>query len=305
MALLTTCAWTKLAAEYERVRDDSERLKVFVNTILGEAWREELDAIDEGELRGRAEAFSLDAIPSGVLALTCGVDCADDRLEAVIVGWSREGAAFVLGHEVIWGAIDEDLTWRQLDDILRMRWDHPLGNTLGIDACAVDGGDGGHLDSVLAFCRSRAAARVMCIKGAPGFGRPSIQASKSKMKGGGRLWIVGSDSLKARLFDQLRRGTTIRFSATLEPVFYEQLASERRVVHVVRGRPVARFERIKGMRAEALDAMVYALAAKSALLLTSAAFSQREDTLRLLERAKPTPSVIRSKWMDRMGGEPW
>jgi phage terminase large subunit GpA-like protein len=87
------------------------------------------------------------------------------------------------------------------------------------------------------------------------------------------------------------------------------LASERRVVRMARGRPVARFERKLGARAEALDCLVYALAAKAALSLTSAAFSQREDELRLPMPAKPKPerppAVIRSRWMDRGGGEGW
>lgn len=127
----------------------------------------------------------------------------------MICGWTKTSACIVLAYEVIHGAIDDDLTWRQLDDLLRQRWQHPLGGQLKIDACAIDGGDGAHLAHVLAFCRARAARRVMCIKGAPGFTRPPLLASKSKMKGGGRLWICGSDTLKSRLFDQLQRGTAL------------------------------------------------------------------------------------------------
>ena len=168
----------------------------------------------------RAEPFDLDNVPPEVLALTCGVDCADDRIEAVIGGWTRTGGCLVMAHEVIWGDIADDLTWRQLDDMLRRRWPHPHGGTIGIDACCVDAGDGGHLAHVLDFCRSRASRRVLAIKGAPGFSRPPLLTSRSKMKGGGRLWIVGSDGIKSRIFDHLHRGTGIRFSDTLSGVFY-------------------------------------------------------------------------------------
>jgi phage terminase large subunit GpA-like protein len=302
VSLLPSCTWGKLAAKYASARGDPSLMRVFMNTDLGLPWAEEGDEVDASAVAARAEPFSLDAIPEEVLALTAGVDCQDDRLEAVICGWTRKGGCLVLGHETIWGAIDDDLTWRQLDDLLRATWPHPLGGRLKVDACAIDSGDGGHAATVVAFCRSRAARRVMAIKGASGLSRLPLVASKSKMKGGGRLWIVGSDSVKSRIFDQLQRGTAIRFSDTLTPVFYEQLASERVVVRQVGGKPVRRFERIRGMRAEALDALTYAHAARSALTLHASNFDRREDDLRMIASAPakpPAPTIIRSQWMER------
>jgi phage terminase large subunit GpA-like protein len=64
------------------------------------------------------------------------------------------------------------------------------------------------------------------------------------------------------------------------------------------GRPaVARFERKIGARAESLDCMVYAMAAKAALSLNAAAFDQREDALRATTPPTPSPTTIQSKWM--------
>jgi phage terminase large subunit GpA-like protein len=118
----------------------------------------------------------------------------------------------------------------------------------------------------------------MAIKGMYGT-RPDIQASKSKMKGGGRLWIAGVDGIKTTIFSRLQRGQMIRFSRTLEPVYYEQLSSERRVVRYKRGLPIRRFERISGRaRAEALDCLVYAFAARAAV--ASVNFDVREERLK-------------------------
>ena len=126
------------------------------------------------------------------------------------------------------------------------------------------------------------------------------------MNGGGRLWIVGSDALKRTLFGKLARGVSVRFSHALQPVFYEQLASERAVMRVVGGKPVRRFERIKGMRAESLDATCYSWAARNALNLSPAAFAQRADELQSkAPPPPPTPTVIRSSWMERGSREPW
>jgi len=76
-----------------------------------------------------------------VKALSAGVDCQDDRLEATVVGWSKGGSAYVLAHETLWGGPGDAEGWRALDDLLRSTWRHPLGGSLKLDAMAIDGGD--------------------------------------------------------------------------------------------------------------------------------------------------------------------
>jgi phage terminase large subunit GpA-like protein len=67
------------------------------------------------------------------------------------------------------------------------------------------------------------------------------------------------------------------------------------VIRYSRSRPVRRFERIPGKRAEALDCLVYAFAARQAAPIV---YDQREDALRLMP-PPPPPAVIRSEWMRR------
>ena len=50
VSLLPNAAWGKLAAEFLHAKDDSDHLKVFVNTVLGEPWREAADEVDQSEL---------------------------------------------------------------------------------------------------------------------------------------------------------------------------------------------------------------------------------------------------------------
>ena len=280
VSLLANASWGKLAAEWLKAREDSDELRVFVNTILAKGWRETGEELDEGLLQKRAEPFGTEAIPIEVLAVTVGVDVQDDRLEVTIVGWSRT-EAFVLAHVVIWGSPDDDTTWAEMDELLRTRWLHPLGGKLRIDATVIDSGDGDWTDKVYSFCFPRLSRRVLAGKGVFG-ARPSIQASKGKVKGG-RLFLIGVDGIKTTIMNRLSRGQAIRFSNTLEPVYYEQLASERKVVRYSRGRPVRRFERKPGARAEALDCLVYAMAARDHLKIM---FDQRETDLR---KAEPSP----------------
>ncbi|MGQ3674021.1 phage terminase large subunit family protein [Xanthobacter sp. TB0139] len=291
---LANAAWGKLAAEFLSAKDDPGLLQTFINTVLGEGWREAGEEIDDSALAARAEPFSLDALPPDVLAITAGIDVQHDRLEATFVGWGRTGDAFVLGARVVWGLPDASETWAELDDLLKMRFAHPLGGQLGVDAAAVDSSDGATMAHVYAFAFPRAVRKVLAIKGAAG-ARPWIEKSRQKGKGGA-LWIVGVDGIKSHIMARLSRGRALRFSNSLPAVWYEQLASERIVVRYTRGQPQRRFERIPGRQAEALDCTVYAFAAHQLLNVN---FDLREDGLRRgVEDAAPkVKAVVKSKWM--------
>jgi phage terminase large subunit GpA-like protein len=102
--------------------------------------------------------------------------------------------------------------------------------------------------------------------------------------------LVGIDTIKNVIFDRLQRARGIRFSNSLEPVYCEQLASERRVVRYSRGQPKARFERVSERRRnEALDCLVYATAARSAFAVN---WQRQED---LAKAKEPVRKPIWSK----------
>lgn len=290
---LANASWGKLAAEFLIAKNHPDQLQTFVNTILGQGWRESADALDEAELAARAEAFGLTAIPAEVLFVTVGVDVQDDRLEVVFVGHDRDGGIWVLGSSVIWGAPTDDSTWAELDEALRTTWPHPNGGTLRVDSALVDSGDGGVTQTVYDFARPRLGRRIFAGKGVGGFLRPPAERSKAK---GISLILVGVDGIKASLLNRLSRGSTVRFSNDLQPRFFEELTSERRVIRYARGVPTRRFERIPGRRAEALDCVVYAIGARS---LISATADRRAEELSSPAGPPIRPTVIRSAWMNR------
>ena len=197
----------------------------------------------------------------------------------------------ILDYRCFYGPIDGEAVWQDLDSLLRETWQHPNGGTLRIDACAVDSGDGGHLEHVMGFCRPRFGRRVVPIKGVAGFSRALLQKS-----GNQHLWLVGSDAAKSQLFARVSRNQGIRYSDALQPLFFEMFASERRIIRYVRGKPEARFERIKGKRAETLDGTVYALAVRQ---LIGQRMDLRQSELASAAAPKAPPRVIRSKWLER------
>jgi len=213
-----------------------------------------------------------------------------DRIEATFVAWTRDGDMRVLGHETVWGAPTENETWAEVDDLLRRQFHHPAGGLLTVDAAVIDSGN--WADHVYAFCRPRAARRVLAGKGVAGFSRPSLAFSTSRKL---RLGLVGIDGIKQQLHQRLAHGETILFSEALGGDYFDQIRAERLVTKFSRGHPVRRWEVISGRRNEALDTLVYAFAARQ---LVGVDLDRRADDLERADGPKRVPKVIRSAWMD-------
>jgi phage terminase large subunit GpA-like protein len=290
VSTLANASWAKIAAEFLSAKQHPDQLQTWTNTLMAQGWRTAAEELDEAELAARAEPFGLDQLPAECLVITVGVDVQRDRLECVILGHGRTDT-FVLGNSVIWGSPAEDTTWAELDDLLKSVWRHPAGGTIRVDAAAIDAGDGETMDRVLSFTKPRFGRRVVAIKGASG-NRPAIVASHTR---GSKLFIVGVDGLKGQLASRLTRGRTVRFSADLEPRFYEELASERLVVRYIRGAPTRQWERIPGRRAECLDATAYAIAVRN---LVTVDLNRRECELASVKLPPTAPTVIRSNWLN-------
>ncbi len=300
-------AWGVLAQEFLSSKSDPGLLQTFVNTVLGEGWREEGEELDDAELSTRAEPFGLvvnektgcTGIPAEVMVITAGVDVQrKDRLEVTFVGWDEAGNAYVLGHTVVWGMWDDDTTWAELDTVLATKWVHPLGGKIGIEATCIDSSDGVTMETVYRFAFPRFRRKVLAIKGDEGT-RPWIKMSSTKVKGG-HLFIVGVDGIKGAIISRLQRSNMIRFSKDLHADWYEQLASERVIVRYRRGQPTRSFERIKGRRAEALDCTVYAFAARQVVNVN---WEQRRGQLEAAETlaagivGNSLPPIAKSEWL--------
>ena len=284
--------WGVLAQEFIAAKGNPSRLQGFANTILAEGWRDGGDELSEDGLRSRTEPFGLKAIPPEVLVITVGIDMQDDRAEYVVAGHGRD-ELFVLASGAIFGRYDAHDLWAEVDDLLKTMWPHPLGAHIGVSAALIDEGDGEHQPHVRAFVRPRFGRRVAASKGMAGFSRPPLQRSNVS---GAPVFIAGADAIKNSIFNRLSAGNSIRFSDDLEARFFEELVSERRVVRYSRGQPTRAFERIPGRRAESLDALVYAIAARS---LVSMDLDRREKELSSPAMPARPPSVVRSAWLGR------
>jgi phage terminase large subunit GpA-like protein len=282
VSLLANATWGKLAVEFLAAKNTPEQLQTFTNTILGQGWSAPT-MIGEAALASRVEPIGLTSIPPEILVITAGADVQDDRVEISIIGWTKGNVACVLAHFVIWGSFQDDSTWSEVDELLRTQWRHQHGGRLKIDAACIDSSDGDHYDTVLNFCVPKTSRRIFAIKGPYG-SRPAFQMAKGKSIAN-KLALVGVDTIKTIIFDRLQRAQGVRFSNSLEPIYFEQLASERRVLRYSRGQPIRRFERTGKVRNEALDCLTYAFAARQAVKNIS--LERREAEL----RGRPLPVV--------------
>ena len=160
VSLLKNASWQNLVAEFLDAKKNPDTLQTFVNTILAQGWSGGGEEIDPDALKNRAEGFSLNNIPEETRFLTAGVDVQRDRLEIGYLGWTEDNEILILGNAVIWGDPQNPETWNELDDLLRTKFPHPLGGTLGLDATGIDSGDGETSAVVLDFCRGRHARRI-------------------------------------------------------------------------------------------------------------------------------------------------
>lgn len=288
-ALISTiehASWAQIVREFLDAKKDPDKLRSWTNTILGDTFHDQTgEGMESGVLSARAESFGLQALPSDVLCITGGVDVQGYGLELVTLGHS-ETQTFVLAYETVTGKTDSDETWRELSDLLARRFTHPLGGTLGYDACAIDAGDGNTHDKVLGYTRPRFGRRIVATIGRDGT-RPMIERSSKPW-----LYICGVDGAKTSLFMRLKEPGHVRFSANLPERYYEELVSERRVTHFHFGQPKKRWERIKGMRAEGLDSTIYALCVRNIVNMDP---TRRENELRGV--ASPVTVKTKSDWM--------
>lgn len=260
-------SWPEMAVSFLQAKRLPETLQTWINTALGETWEDKGETLEPQGLAARVEPYTANALPSGVLCLTAGVDVQDDRLEVTVWGWGEEEEAWRVEHSVLRGDPGSTALWAELDAVWRRRWRTDDGRALLVEAAAVD--SGGHFtEQVYRYCAARKRFRIWAIKGVGGPGR-LIWPKKASRGATLRVdvWAIGVDTAKEVLYGRLKRITQpgpgyLHFDADASEEYFRQLTSETLVHKVVQGRRVRMWKpRSSGIRQEALDCMVYAYAA--------------------------------------------
>lgn len=270
--------WKSLAKQFEKAKKaqakgDLEPMQVFYNTRLAKVWdsAQEQTKADTLMKRARLEDFTLGSLSAAVMMITGSVDVQANRLEFMAMGWGVGMERWVVDYQVVSGDPADERTWAALDELLKAKYRHPCGVSLGILAVAVDSG-GHHTDEVYQFCRVRRWRNVFAIKGASKPGKPVIAQRPSMVdvtwkgqteRNGAELWFVGTDTAKDWIYNRypFESGPgALHFASDLPDDFFAQCVAERKVARYVRGHKRIEWVKGKAERNEALDLMVYCLA---------------------------------------------
>jgi phage terminase large subunit GpA-like protein len=250
--------WRAVAQKWLSSQGDTAELKGFVNTYLGEVWKERGDSIEDISLISRLEDYEREALP--IALVSAGVDVQKDRIEASIVGWGEGEEAWLLDHLIVDGDTARPEVWLDMHDALQ---------DAGVQIAAIDAGF--NTSMVYAFVEKRRWA--MAVKGVTGLHRPLIEDQKRRLqrlrqrrKRGQPVEPLGVDQGKALIYARAKLMTPgpgyIHFKrdAAFDDEYFAQLAAEKLVTKIKGTRPFQEWVQTRP-RNEALDCLVYALAA--------------------------------------------
>lgn len=257
--------WGQLATEFLESKGDPLKLKTFINTVLGETWREQGEKIKPDSLQARAEDYGSEELPADALVLTAGIDVQLDRIEMEVVGWGVGEESWSIEYRVFYGDVQRSNVWAELDLALANTYRHPAGMSLQIaKACIDTGGTEGVTQTVYEYVKKRdGSLPVLAIKGQPGEGKPVIGNPTRTNIAKIPLFPVGTMTAKDMVFARLKIDEPgpgyCHFPTRYGTNYYDMLTNEEVRVKVSKGFTERYYWKLG--RNEALDCRVYAYAA--------------------------------------------
>lgn len=297
---------------------DTEDMKVFINTVLGETWEETAvvdNAVDEKILGGRGETYGAD-IPEGVLLLTAAVDVQDNRFEVEIRGWAREYESWGIYKTEIYGDLIKEEPWNELESYLEQTLYFEDGRALNIAGFAID--TGGHFTNKTYKWIKKMKEKGKKCYGIKGYaGKPDIPLLYKrtivdiKEKRGGKdvvvdrtvINIIGVDSGKEDITNRLQIQEAgegyCHFPAEpgrgYDEEYYKGLTCEHKIDKKVNGVIKKVWVKKSGARNEPLDLFNYNYAVEE---LIRPDWNKLEEKIKrgvnYMKRSKPKRAVRKS-----------
>ncbi|MCB2199679.1 phage terminase large subunit family protein [bacterium] len=269
-------SWKQAVEEFldAKASGDPTALKTWIQTTLGEPWRESLTAmISTDDLYRRREVYPA-PVPEMVHVLTAGVDIQEDRIEMEVVGWGKGEESWAIDYKVLTGSTESMEVWGLLTEALNRTYLHETGVEIPIMIAAVDSS----FNTKRTYAFTSKHPKAYAIKGKEGFGIAPVVRGKRPVVPGVVLRIVAVDEYKLALKHRLNftepgpgfchwpRAVVVdgkpQEIQTFEQDYFNQLRAEHLEKYMTGGRERLRFTKPSAStRNEALDCRVYATAA--------------------------------------------
>lgn len=275
-------SWERIMKLWNAAQGKPAKLKAFVNTILGETWKERGEAPEWKKLYERREDYARNVIPMKALTLFVGVDIQKDYIAAEIVAFGRELESWSIDYRVFMGETSslDSKCWADLKSLLREDFAHESGTCMKIDRMGIDSGY--NTQTVYNFTRLAAriqgnSGRLMTTKGKEKspimIGIPQAKEARTdgkRAKRGVKVWHIGTNMSKEEIYSFLRQdmpteseGGGIPYGwchfPQYDEEFFKMLTAEQLVTKVVKGYKRTEWTKTRE-RNEALDCRVIARA---------------------------------------------
>ena len=308
--------WRTITDKFLKVKDDPLKLRTFVNTVLGQPFEDRGEIADEDTLLARREDYGAE-LPEGVLALTCGVDTQDNRLEYEVIGHGYFGETWGIEKGYIMGVPDTPEVWARLDDVIEHVYKFKDGKGLKILMTCVDSG-GHYTQEVYEYCRTRFEKHVVAIKGKGGDIQYINLPRKAIIRGNKKKWTwlytLGVDAGKSTIMGNLKVQTAgpkfchFPLKDNYNMAYFNGLLSEKLVCKKTTSGFKWYWERIPGhAHNEALDCRNYAMAAFKIINPDLSAIERRLKNIKPKREAitarKPRKRAVSNPYLE--GGDDW
>jgi phage terminase large subunit GpA-like protein len=220
-----------------------------------------------------------------------------------VIGWGRDFEAYVIEHKTLYGDPSTPQLWTTLDSQLFKMYEANDGRQMPIRATCVD--SGGHFtNTVYSYCKKHAGRRVFAIKGVGGEGRGIVGRPTKNNIGKCPLFPVGVDTAKDLVFARLRiqeeGAGYIHFSHDLDDEYFLQLTAEKVITKYHRGFKKRMYVKTRP-RNEALDCMVYSIAAYAIINIDVNSLADRRDLPEVEEPVNQRVEPVAKPFVPRTG----
>lgn len=245
-------SWQSAVEFFLEAKSRPDQLRVFVNTVLGEVWREASDPPPAKKLWQRRSKRPSRVVPQGVLVVTAAADVQKDRIEVEVCGWGRGLRSWSIEHLVLPGSPEHDEVWKMLEQALTVTYPHAKVEGLAVPIRAAGLDTGYATTHAYAFARRYPADRVFAIKGDERVptvvGAPSkvdLRTSGKRLQRSVLLWRAGVGVVKSELYGWLNQDPPAEgehtppgwcdFPHDYPEEYFHQLTAEQLVPKMVRG----------------------------------------------------------------------
>ena len=261
-------SWEDVVRDWLGSQNDINKLKAFVNTVLGEPWEERGDRPEYRQIMQNRISYLKGKVPPEVLFITAGCDVHKGRIDVEILGWAKDQVTYSIDWLSIKGDTlsTEGEAWKKLQNLILNGVD---GKKISLTLV-----DSGYLtDQVYRFC-ALFGNGVYPLKGVRRYNYKEAYNLK-KVEGYGSLEClhVAVDFYKDRLaawlkMKQLDDGKspwgTCYYPADYDDAYFKQYANEQKFEEVDKyGKVLGYVWRKRNANADnhAWDCRVYNIAA--------------------------------------------